>query len=623
MKISDSLLDVRNAPLRPARFFTHEIEIDKLDDGVFVMRSAEPLAPYDAKVGDWIDRWAEQAPDRIFLVEQTAEGEKKINYAQTREAALAYAEGLLSYDLGPDRPIAILAGNGIDHALIMLAAYYVGIPVVPIAPAYALQTHDYVKLAHSFRLMTPGMIIVEDGEIYRKALEMTLPAGVPVFALNHPTQIAASASGLRGDGRRKAAVMSAAALVGPDTIAKFLFTSGSTGVPKAVINTHRMLCSNSQMQRQVTAFIADEPPIMVDWLPWNHTAGGNSIINLVLSSGGTLYIDPGRPTPEMIDKTIEMLRRVSPTIYFNVPLGFDILIPYFEADAVLRESFFRNLKFLWYSAAAMTPTTWAELERLAVQTTGQRILTVTGLGMTESSPLALFGNHRATGVGIIGVPVPGLELKLVQIGDEYETRYRGPNITPGYWRDKAATEASFDSEGFFLTGDLVSFVDPQDPGLGLRFEGRAGEDFKLTSGTRVSGAGLRIRVLEALRPLAAEVLVVGAGRDDVRALIFPDWKQCAAAIGGPLPFEPTELARNEKVKALFRERMTKIAATGTGASNRVVAGLLVETPPSVALGEVTDKGSVNGRLLQRNRPELLDILFEQPRHALVVLADLK
>lgn len=249
MQISDLAPDVRNAPLRPARFFTHEVAIDKLDDGVFVMRSAEPLAPYDAKVGDWIDHWAEQAPDRTFLVEQTAEGEKKISYAQTRDAVLAYAEGLLLYDLGPDRPIAILAGNGIDHALIMLAAYYVGIPVVPIAPAYALQTHDYVKLAHSFRLMTPGMVIVEDGGIYRKALEMTLPAGVPVFALNNATQVAASASALCGDGRAKAAVMSAAALVGPDTVAKFLFTSGSTGVPKAVINTHRMLCSNSQMQR--------------------------------------------------------------------------------------------------------------------------------------------------------------------------------------------------------------------------------------------------------------------------------------------------------------------------------------------------------------------------------------
>ena len=604
---------VLNAPLRPVRFFSPDVELGRQAGGSFIMRSTEPLADYDHRIGDWLDRWAREAPDRLFIVEQTAGGERRICYGEAHREALALAENLLDYGLGPDRPLAILAPNGIDHALLMLAALYVGIPIAPIAPAYALQSADFAKLAHSFRLLTPGMVAVEDAALYRHALEQSLEDRIPVIAMRNASEQSNTLplATLQGDGRRCDAVKLAAARVNRDTIAKFLFTSGSTGMPKAVINTHGMLCSNAQMKRQVAPVLADEPPVMVDWAPWNHTAGGNSNFHIVLHNGGTLYIDPGKPTPALFGPSVELLRRVSPTIYFNVPRGYELLIPHLEADRALCENFFRRLTFLWYAAASMLPATWFALESLAVKSVGQRILTVSGLGMTETSPIALFGNERANGPGVVGIPVAGMDLKLVPHGDSYEAGYRGPNVTPGYWRDEAATKSAFDEDGFFRSGDLLSLIDPKNPRAGLRFDGRIKEDFKLTSGTKVSAGKLRLDALDALRPLINELVIVGADRNDVRILIFPDWELCAAAAGLERGAAFAQIASNKALRAMLQERLDRLAAAGTGSSNRIVAALLVDVPPSHAAGELTEKGTVNSRALQRNRPELLDVLFSE------------
>ncbi|HUB01793.1 MAG TPA: feruloyl-CoA synthase [Terriglobales bacterium] len=598
-----------NAPLRPVPFFSPEIDLTRRADGSFLMRSVEPLASYDQRIGDWLDRWAVEAPDRAFIIEQTKDGERTISYREAREAALAIAEGLLDYDVGAERPIAVLASNSIDYAVLILAAVYIGIPFAPIAPAYALQTNDYVKLGHSFRLLTPGMVVVENGELYRTAIEKTIASSVPVVALRNTTPGMISFASLRGDGGRRPTVMAAAARVNGDTVVKYLFTSGSTGVPKAVINTQRMMCSNAQMKRQVAPILAEEPPVMVDWAPWNHTAGGNSNFSIVLHNGGTLYIDPGKPTPALFGESLKLLRRISPTIYFNVPKGFELLIPHLEADRDFREHFFQRIKFLWYAAASMQPSTWFALERLTIEAIGQKILTVSGLGMTETSPIALFGNLYATGPGVVGIPVAGMDLKLVPHDESFEAWYRGPNVTPGYWRDPKATEASFDDEGFFRSGDLLSFIDPQQPRAGMRFDGRISEDFKLTSGTRVNAGKLRLIALDVFRPLAGEVVIVGSDREDVRMLIFPDWEACAATAGLNGEAAPSQIASNETLRASLHERLTQLYTMGTGSSSRIVAALLVETPPSAAAGELTEKGTVNSRGLQKNRPELLDIVF--------------
>lgn len=600
-----------NAPLRPVRFFAPEVELTRQSDGICVMRSVEPLAEYDHRIGSWLDHWAREVPNRLFIVEQTTQGERSITYGEAHQAALAYAEGLLQYELGPERPLAILSANCIDYALLKLAALYVGIPIAPIAPAYALQSLDYSKLAHSFRLLTPGLVVVENGELYRNAIEKALDRDVPVAALRNAEAIskAIDLASLRGNGGQQQEVTMAAAKVCRSTVAKYLFTSGSTGLPKAVINTHGMLCSNAQMKRQLAPVLADEPPVMVDWAPWNHTAGGNSNFHIILHNGGTLYIDPGKPTAALFGASLEVLRRISPTIYFNVPRGFELLVPHLAADREFCKHFFSRIKFLWYAAASMQPATWFELERLAVEAVGERILTVSGLGMTETSPIALFGNVHATGPGVVGIPVAGMELKLVPHDDSFEVRYRGPNVTPGYWRDEKATKAAFDEDGFFRSGDLLSFIDPERPKAGLRFDGRINEDFKLTSGTRVSAGKLRLNALDALRPLANEVVICGADRNDVRLLIFPDWDACASIVGLNSEESPAQIASNQRLRRVLQKRLERLAAEGTGSSNRIVAALLVEVPPSSAAGELTEKGTVNSRGLLRNRPELLEILF--------------
>lgn len=616
-------MNVQDYPLRDVSFFSSDVTLEEQGKGVYTMVSNEPLADFDTAIGHWLDKWSEQCPDRAFLVEQTTLGERVISYREAKQQVLAIAEGLLTLPLSAERPILILAENSIKHALIMLAGLYVGVPISPIAPAYALQAVDYAKLKLTIEMLTPGLVVVDDGERYAPAISATVPEATPVLALWNPTGRAPSLETLRGNGGNRMAVEKAAAAVNRATIAKFLFTSGSTGAPKAVINTHGMLCAGSQQQRQIAVSLAQEPPVMVDWLPWNHTAGGNSNFNIVLYNGGTLYIDPGKPTPAQIGKSVKLLKRISPTLYFNVPLGYDVLLPYLEGDAQLREKFFGDLKFLWYAAAAMRPATWNALERLAVQTLGQRLLIVSGMGMTETSPVALFGNKRASGPGVVGVPAPGLTLKLVDQGaGQWEVRYQGPNLTPGYWRNPQATAAAFDEEGYFLSGDLVSFVDRRDPTLGLRFEGRQSEDFKLASGTRVAAGALRLKALEQMQALVEDLVVVGDGQMDVRLLVFPNWVACKQA-AGVISEEnlPESLATHPRIKALFRSHVRELIRAGTGSSNRIVAAILVTEPASEALGETTQKGTLNRRMLERNRPALIRALFHEVDDSRVISAD--
>ncbi|HET9175450.1 MAG TPA: AMP-binding protein, partial [Pseudolabrys sp.] len=409
--------------------------------------------------------------------------------------------------------------------------------------------------------------------------------------------------------------------VTPETIVKFLFTSGSTGSPKAVINTHRMLCSNQAMLASGFAFVTDEPPVVVDWLPWSHTFGSNHNFNMVLTYGGSLYIDDGNPTPPGVPKTARNLREIAPTIYFNVPKGYEALIAHFRADDDLRRNFFSRLKVLFYAGAGLNQTTWDELTRLAVETTGERIIFLSSLGSTETAPLALACSWDFDRPGNIGLPAPGVELKLVPNEGKLEARLRGPHITPGYWRQDHLTREAFDEEGYYRLGDALRFVDPNDPAKGLLFDGRIAEDFKLSTGTWVSVGPLRARFLDHFAPYVRDVVFAGADRDDIAVLIFPDVEACRK-LGALAPDASLDqIIEAAPVRRKFTELLVKLAALSPGSSTRVERAILMAEPPSMDKGEMTDKGSINQRAVLKNRSALVDELYAVPLSSRVIAGE--
>ena len=431
--------EIRNqaaAPLRPVRLGKLDPVIEQRAGGIIYIRAAQVLGPYHDKLSQPLQHWAETAPDRLFLAQRDPQGEwRKLSYSQVMSSVKRIGAALLRRGLSAEKPIVVLSGNDIEHALLGLAAMYVGIPYAPISPAYSLMSSDFGKLRAIIDLLTPGLVFANDGGPFARAIYETVPDEIELVVTRNPlgdrrTTLFADLLG----GEDAAGIAAAHAKVTSDSIAKFLFTSGSTGNPKAVINTHRMLCSNQAMLASGFSFVADEPPIVVDWLPWSHTFGSNHNFNMVLTYGGSLYIDDGNPTPPGVPKTARNLREIAPTIYFNVPKGYEALIAHFRADDALRRNFFSRLKVLFYAGAGLNQTTWDELTRLAVETTGERIIFLSSLGSTETSPLALACSWDFDRPGNIGLPAPGVELKLVPNDGKLEARLRGPHITPGYWR---------------------------------------------------------------------------------------------------------------------------------------------------------------------------------------------
>jgi feruloyl-CoA synthase len=496
--------------------------------------------------------------------------------------------------------VAILSENDIEHALLALACMHVGIPYVPVSPAYSLISADFGKLRQAIRLLTPGLVFAASAERYARATEAAIAPGTEVVVTHAEAHgRAATPFGALLATSPTAAVGRASAAVGPDTIAKFLLTSGSTGQPKAVINTQRMLCSNQQMLVQSLPSLRESPPVLVDWLPWNHTAGGNHNFGLVLYNGGTFYIDDGRPVPGQIDKTVRNLRDVAPTIYFNVPRGYEALLPHLLQDAALRKTFFSRLGLLQYAGAVLPQPVWKAYEELAVETCGERILWLTGYGATETAPAAMFTNRGASRAGTVGLPVDGVQMKLAPVADKLEARFRGPSITPGYWRAPELTAAAFDEEGYYRTGDALRFLDAADAQQGLEFDGRITEDFKLTTGTWVSVGPLRARINAAGSPLIQDTVIAGHDRDDLGALVFPNAEACKA-------LRPEEL--RSRLQAVF----DRLALQSTGSSTRITRVLIMETPPSIDASEITDKGSINQRAVLQHRAALVEELYAEP-----------
>jgi feruloyl-CoA synthase len=517
---------------------------------------------------------------------------------------------LLARGLSAERPLLILSGNSIDHAFVAFGALYAGVPFCPVSPAYSLISRDYGKLSYLMKLLTPGLVFADDADQFASVLQNNVPDDVEIvisrgtLAARAVTPLAALlATPLHPD------LDSVHQAIGPDTIAKFLLTSGSTGNPKAVINIQRMLCANQVMIQETLTFLKEEPPVIVDWLPWNHTFGGNHNVGLLLFNGGSIYLDKGKPTPDGIEETVRNLREISPTVYFNVPKGYESLLPYLRDDAHLRHMFFHRLQAMFFSGAAMSPYVWNSLDELSVRETGFRVPMLTGLGATESAPMSVSVNPRTSRSGHIGLPVPGNEIKLVPGNGKLELRVRGPNVTPGYWRQPELTAAAFDEEGFYKFGDAAKPAVAGDFSAGLDFDGRIAEDFKLASGTWVSVGPLRARFIAACAPLVRDVVIAGINRDEIAAVVVLDLDGCRLINPSLSGGDIAACARDAEVRNAFRQKFAAFQSAATGSSTQVARALLLDTPLSIDRGEVTDKGSINQRAVLDHRKELVELLY--------------
>lgn len=613
----------------PVSFLPAKVNCERREGGVIVLRSPEPLGDYARCLGEHLERWAKERPETIFLAQREGDDWRTLNYATVRMFVRAIATDLLGRNLSAERPVVILSENSIEHALLTLAAMHVGIPVVPVSTAYSLMSRDFKKLRAVFSLLTPGLVFADDGQRFAPALAALDRHDFDLVIVRNSDESVRPARTFAEllEGEDAAAVERAFAAIGADTIAKFLLTSGSTGEPKAVINTQRMLCSNQQTLRQAWPFLQEEPPVLplvlVDWLPWNHTAGGNNNFGVALVNGGTFYIDEGKPAPGLIEKTVRNLREVAPTIYYNVPRGYEALLPFLESDEQLRANFFSRLKVMQYAGAALPTHLWERLERVSVLATGRRVRLTSGWGATETAPQVTLVHFEPLRSSVIGLPTPGNELKLVPTAaaGRYELRVNGPNVTPGYWRRDDLTAMAFDDEGFYKMGDAGRFADEADPAKGIEFAGRVAEEFKLTSGTWVHTGALRVKAIAALSPVAQDVVVAGQDRDDIRFLIFPNLSGCRSLCAEASEQTPLdELLADARVRERVRAGLAKLKAEGGGSSTYATHALFLTEPPSIDAGEITDKGYINQRAVLERRAELVEQLYAASLPAEVIVS---
>jgi len=565
-------------------------------DGCWSLRSLDPLRSYPRRFTEYLERWARQRPDAVWLAQRDAHGEwRKLRYSAAFAQIQSIAAGLLERGLDAERPLVILSGNSIEHALLTFAAMHIGVPVAPLSPAYSLVDPEAKRVLHAISLLTPGLVYAEDAGAFDRPVSLAIPPQTEVVALhghfssrNHtPFESLIREAGDDVERAHEA--------VTGDTIAKFMFTSGSTRLPKAVINTHRMLSCNQQMYAQCYPFLEEEPPVLVDWLPWHHTAGGNANMGTVLAHGGTLYIDAGKPTPAGMAQTVENLREVASSVYYTVPKGLEMLVEAMRGDEALRARFFSRMKLIFPAGAGLSKPVQDAIDEMSIQVRGHKTPMTMGLGMTETAPFAISAHLPTWQPGVIGLPAPGVEVKLAPVADKLEVRYRGPSITPGYWRQPEISREAFDDEGFFRSGDAAVFIDPAQPHLGLRFDGRLAEDFKLSSGTWVNVGAMRSAVLAAGVPYIHDVVFVGQDRDELGMLVFL-----------------TDVAKrlnDAGVQTWLSDLLKVLSQAAGGSSQRVTRALVLDQPPSIAAGEITDKGTINQRAVILARQAVVDRLY--------------
>ena len=614
------------APFRALRFGVKRVKVRDGVTGTHYLMAEQPLQAYPERMTDRFRHWAHTTPDTTWIARrapavagQAARGEwQHVSYAQGWAAARAIAQGLINRGLSVERPVVILSENSIEHALMAMGCLLAGVPFVPTSPAYSLISTDYDKLRHVLRTVTPGMVFASDAARYGKAIAATYAADVEVVLVDGDVSGVPSTSFADLAATvATSAVDAAIDATGPDTIAKFLFTSGSTKLPKAVINTHRMWCANQQQMTQSMPVITEQPLVLVDWLPWNHTFGGNHNFGMVAYNGGTLYIDDGKPTPALVGETLRNLREVAPTVYFNVPTGFEAIANAMQTDSddgrLLRKTFLSRVKMFFYAGAALAQPVWDSLYDSEEREIGERIVMTSGLGMTESGPFGLFVTSPNVKAGDLGVPTPGMEVKLVDMQGKTEVRYRGPNITQGYWRAPTETADAFDEEGFFCSGDAVKWIDETDVHLGLAFDGRIAEDFKLATGTFVSVGPLRGKIIAAGAPYIQDVVLTGINLKEVGAMVFPT--QAVRQLSG-LAADASlhDVLESAPVLARFQQVVDQLAKTATGSATHIARMCLLADPPTIDRGEVTDKGSINQRAVLSHRADTVERLHSDGLH---------
>ena len=582
-------------------YLKHQLLIDHREDGEMIMSSGLTLDPVAQNTGEWLHRWAAETPDAVFLAERSGPGWNKLKYGDALSQVQSVAASLLDHGVGPGEKIVILSGPGIKHGILKLAAQYIGVATVPVAEQYSLIPDAQPRLIHIAEKICPAMVFAEDAEKFARGLAL------PQF--DNALKVV---GGLAGTGmitfeRLLASttdISAARDTVTPQTLAKILFTSGSTSTPKGVPQTHHMMCVNQNQYSGCLPFLKARPPVILSWLPWNHVFAGNSNFNMALAFGGALYLDTGKPVKGLFDTTLENLRMVKPTMSANVPVGYAMLVEAMREDAQLRHNFFADLDFIFYAGASLPADVWQGIEELAMIELGRVPMLTSSWGMTETAPMALMHYEGNATSGMIGIPGPELEARLLPIDDNrYELRVRGPNVMEGYYEEPEKNAETFDDEGFMKTGDAVCFADPDRLESGLQFDGRIGEDFKLLSAVWVQSARLRLGAMPALAGLAQDIVITGENRTDLGLLVFPD-PQLGLQAGDDGTIQDAHYC------AKIRSVLAKLAETATGSSNRIVRAIVLGEPPSVKAHEITAKGNLNNNAVLRHRAGFVERLYD-------------